>query len=141
MILLDKWLIIFIARKHYKQKRETKLLGRIKIESNKKSFIFYKLVKIKKVKMQMQAIKKNKAYYNLRILQQIRYSKIAIKIKSNSWYWRICKKYKSCCKFVNVGFYLTQVSPYYSSHHKHGNYWCRWEDRRRKGRKERDAND
>lgn len=58
MILLDKWLIIFIARKHYKQKRETKLLDRIKIESNKKAFIYFiKLVKIKKVKMQRQAIK------------------------------------------------------------------------------------
>lgn len=41
MILLDKWLIIFIARKHYKQKRETKLLDRIKIESNKKAFIYF----------------------------------------------------------------------------------------------------
>ena len=59
MILLDKWLIIFIDRKHYKQKRETKLLDRIKIESNKKAFIYFiKLVKIKKVKMQRQAIKK-----------------------------------------------------------------------------------
>ena len=59
MILLDKWLIIFIARKHYKQKRETKLLDRIKIESNKKAFIYFiKLVKIKKVKMQRQVIKK-----------------------------------------------------------------------------------
>ena len=59
MILLDKWLIIFIARKHYKQKRETKLLDRIKIENNKKAFIYFiKLVKIKKVKMQRQAIKK-----------------------------------------------------------------------------------
>ena len=67
MILLDKWLIIFIARKHYKQKRETKLLDRIKIESNKKAFIYFiKLVKIKKVKMQMQAIKKIKAYYSLK---------------------------------------------------------------------------
>lgn len=67
MILLDKWLIIFIARKHYKQKRETKLLDRIKIESNKKAFIYFiKLVKIKKVKMQRQAIKKIKAYYSLK---------------------------------------------------------------------------
>lgn len=41
MILLDKWLIIFIARKHYKQKRETKLLDRIKIESSKKAFIYF----------------------------------------------------------------------------------------------------
>lgn len=47
------------GRKHYKQKRETKLLDRIKIESNKKAFIYFiKLVKIKKVKMQRQAIKK-----------------------------------------------------------------------------------
>lgn len=67
MILLDKWLIIFIARKHYKQKRETKLLDRIKIESNKKAFIYFiKLVKIKKVKMQRQAIKKIKAFYSLK---------------------------------------------------------------------------
>lgn len=38
MILLDKWLIIFIARKHYKQKRETKLLDRIETEINKSIF-------------------------------------------------------------------------------------------------------
>lgn len=57
MILLDKWLIIFIARKHYKQKRETKLLDRIETEINKSIFnCLQKLVKIRKFKMQRQAI-------------------------------------------------------------------------------------
>lgn len=41
MVLLDKWLIIFIARKHYKQKRETKSLDRIEIETNKKALVFF----------------------------------------------------------------------------------------------------
>ena len=61
MILLDKWLIIFIARKHYKQKRETKLLDRIKIESNKNSFIYFiNQSKLRKSKCRGKQLKKNK---------------------------------------------------------------------------------
>lgn len=59
MILLDKWLIIFIARKHYKQKRETKLLDRIKIESNKKAFIYFiNYSKLRKSKCRGKQLKK-----------------------------------------------------------------------------------